>query len=283
MLSVARIRSTELSSGETVPVLGQGTWGLGESLHPRKQEIEALQVGIDLGMTLIDTAEMYASGEAEKVVGEAIAGRRGEVFITSKVLPQRASKHGVMVACEGSLNRLRTDRLDLYLLHWRGTIPLQETLDGFAALVEAGKIRYWGVSNFDIADMKELDELIGGADVATDQVLYNLTRRGIEFNLLPWCRERGIPVMAYSPIEQGRMLRSPDLQKIAARHQATPAQIALAWLLRLEKIIAIPRAGTLKHVRENRAALDLKLTSHDVEALDRAFPPPAEAHPLEML
>jgi diketogulonate reductase-like aldo/keto reductase len=283
MLPVLTVRTTELPSGEAVPVLGQGTWGLGESVHPRKQEIEALQVGIDLGMTLVDTAEMYASGEAEKVVGEAIAGRRGEVFITSKVLPQHASKHGVRVACERSLNRLRTDRLDLYLLHWRGTIPLQETLDGFAALVEAGKIRYWGVSNFDIADMQELDELIGGADVATDQVLYNLTRRGIEFNLLPWCRKRGIPVMAYSPIEQGRMLRSPDLQKIAARHQATPAQIALAWLLRLEKVIAIPRAGTPTHVRENRAALDLKLTSHDLEALDRAFPPPAEARPLEML
>ncbi len=283
MLPVLTVRTTELPSGEAVPVLGQGTWGLGEAVHPRKQEIEALQVGIDLGMTLIDTAEMYASGEAEKVVGEAIAGRRGEVFITSKVLPQHASKRGVTAACEGSLNRLRTDRLDLYLLHWRGTIPLQETLDGFAALVEAGKIRYWGVSNFDIADMQELDQLIGGADVATDQVLYNLTRRGIEFNLLPWCRERGIPVMAYSPIEQGRMLRSPDLQKIAARHQATPAQIALAWLLRLEKIIAIPRAGTPKHVRENRAALDLKLTSHDLKELDRAFPPPAEARPLEML
>jgi diketogulonate reductase-like aldo/keto reductase len=283
MLPVSTVRTTELASGEAVRVLGQGTWGLGESLHPRKQEIEALQVGIDLGMTLIDTAEMYASGEAEKVVGESIVGRRGEIFITSKVMPHHADKHGVMVACEGSLRRLRTDRLDLYLLHWRGPTPLQETLDGFEALVKAGKIRQWGVSNFDLADMQELGEVVGGADVATNQVLYNLTRRGIEFNLLPWCRERGIPVMAYSPIEQGRMLRSPDLQRIAARHLATPAQIALAWLLRQEKIIAIPRAGTPQHVRENRAALDLKLTSHDLEELDGAFPPPTEARPLEML
>jgi diketogulonate reductase-like aldo/keto reductase len=274
---------TTLPSGEAVPVLGQGTWGLAERLHPHNQEVAALQMGIDLGMTLIDTAEMYGSGATERLVGEAIAGRRDLVFLVSKVLPHHADEAGTVAACEKSLQRLRTDRLDLYLLHWRGSIPLQKTVDGFDALIQANKIRYWGVSNFSQADMQDLDNVIGAASVATDQVLYNLTRRGIEFDLLPWCREREITIMAYSPIEQGRMLDHPVLQRIASKHRATPAQVGLAWVLRQERVIAIPRAGTPIHVQENRSALDLTLTAEDFDLLDRAFPPPRKPVPLEML
>lgn len=283
MLSVTTVRTTTLPSGEAVPVLGQGTWGLAEGIHPRPQEIEALRLGLDLGMTLIDTAEMYGSGATERLVGEAINGRRDQVFLVSKILPYHASEAGTIAACEKSLGRLRTDRLDLYLLHWRGNIPLQETIDGFEALVQSGKIRYWGVSNFDLPDMKDLDDVIGGADVATNQVLYNLTRRGIEFELLPWCQERELPIMAYSPIEQGRMLSHPELQQVAMRQHATPAQVALAWVLRQDRVIAIPRAGTTTHVQEDRAALDVKLTSEDLATLDRAFPPPSKRIPLETL
>jgi len=283
MLSATAVRSTNLPSGEAVPVLGQGTWGMAEGKHPRTDEIQALRLGLDLGMTLIDTAEMYAGGGAERLVGEAIAERREEVFLVSKVLPTHASREGTIAACERSLKRLRTDRMDLYLLHWPGSVPLQETVEGFDALVHAGKIRYWGVSNFDIRDMAELDEVAGAGNVATDQVLYNLTRRGIEFDLLPWCRERGIPIMAYSPIAQGRVLGHPEVQRIAKLHKATPAQVALAWVLRQNDVIAIPRAGVPEHVRENRAALDLRLSKQDLEALDRAFPPPARPQSLETL
>ena len=283
MLSATAVRSTKLPSGEAVPVLGQGTWGMAEGKHPRTDEIQALRLGLDLGMTLIDTAEMYAGGGAERLVGEAIAERREEVFLVSKVLPTHASREGTIAACERSLKRLRTDRMDLYLLHWPGSVPLQETVEGFDALVHAGKIRYWGVSNFDIRDMAELDEVAGAGNVATDQVLYNLTRRGIEFDLLPWCRERGIPIMAYSPIAQGRVLGHPEVQRIAKLHKATPAQVALAWVLRQNDVIAIPRAGVPEHVRENRAALDLRLSKQDLEALDRAFPPPARPQSLETL
>jgi diketogulonate reductase-like aldo/keto reductase len=205
---------------------------MAEDVRRRKEEVAALRLGIDLGMTLIDTAEMYADGGAEVLVGEAIAGRRDELFLVSKVLPENATKPGTVAACEHSLRRLGTDRLDLYLLHWRGNVPLEETLDAFAALVDAGKIRYWGVSNFDVVDMIELWGITGGADVAADQVLYNLTRRGIEYDLLPWCRKRSIPIMAYSPIEQGRLLGHPALKRVAARHNAKSAQVALAWLLR---------------------------------------------------
>ena len=283
MLSATAVRSTNLPSGEAVPVLGQGTWGMAEGKHPRTDEIQALRLGLDLGMTLIDTAEMYAGGGAERLVGEAIAERREEVFLVSKVLPTHASREGTIAACERSLKRLRTDRMDLYLLHWPGSVPLQETVEGFDALVHAGKIRYWGVSNFDIRDMAELDEVAGAGNVATDQVLYNLTRRGIEFDLLPWCRERGIPIMAYSPIAQGRVLGHPEVQRIAKLHKATPAQVALAWVLRQNDVIAIPRAGVPEHVRENRAALNLRLSKQDLEALDRAFPPPARPQSLETL
>jgi len=283
MLSATAVRSTKLPSGEAVPVLGQGTWGMAEGKHSRTDEIQALRLGLDLGMTLIDTAEMYAGGGAEQLVGEAIAGRRVQVFLVSKVLPAHASREATIAACERSLKRLGTDSMDLYLLHWRGSVPLQETIDGFDALVHSGKIRYWGVSNFDIHDMAELDGVVGAGDVATDQVLYNLTRRGVEFDLLPWCRERGIPIMAYSPIEQGRVLGHPEVQRIARLHKATPAQVALAWVLRQNDVIAIPRAGVQEHARENRAALDLRLSKQDLEALDRAFPPPTGQQPLEMI
>ena len=277
------VRTTPLPPGEAVPVLGQGTWYLGEGRRPRAVEVAALRLGLDLGMSLIDTAEMYGDGAAERLVGEAIAGRREEVFLVSKVLPKNATRSGMVAACDHSLARLRTEQIDLYLLHWRGTVPLQETLEGFDALLRAGKIRYWGVSNFDVADLIELRSLKGGAEAAVDQVLYNLSRRGIEWDLLPWCRENRTPSMAYSPIEQGRLLRHPVLQDVAARHGATPAQAALAWVLRHSDVIAIPRSGKPEHVEENRAALDLQLTEQDLAALDRAFPPPSGPRPLEMI
>jgi diketogulonate reductase-like aldo/keto reductase len=276
---------TTLLSGETIPVLGQGTWNLGDDARQRSSEVDALRLGLDLGMSLIDTAEMYGSGAAERLVGEAIRGRRDGVFLVSKVLPQNASARGTVRSCEESLKRLETDRIDLYLLHWRGDIALEETLEGFESLLHSGKIRYWGVSNFDVADLEELVALAGGDKVATDQVLYNLTRRGIERDLLPWCRTRShrIPVMAYSPIEQGRLLEHPALRAVAARHEATPSQVALAWVLRAEGVIAIPRTGKIAHVRDNRAALDLRLTQQDLQELEGAFPAPTRKRALEML
>jgi diketogulonate reductase-like aldo/keto reductase len=252
---------------------------MAEDARRRKDEVAALRAGFDLGMTLVDSAEMYADGGAEALVGEAIAGRRDELFLVSKILPENATKPGTVAACEHSLRRLRTDRLDLYLLHWRGNVPLEETIDAFAALVDAGKIRYWGVSNFDVVDMIELWRLDGGAKVATDQVLYNLTRRGIEYDLMPWCLDRNIPIMAYSPLEQGRLLDHSELKNVAARHNATPAQIALAWLLQQDGVLAIPKAANVAHVQENHVALELHLTKADLAALDRAIPPPSEAIP----
>jgi diketogulonate reductase-like aldo/keto reductase len=277
------IPTLKLPDGRTVAALGQGTWGMGESAGKRKQEIAALRLGLELGMSLIDTAEMYASGVAEEIVGDAIAGRRDEVFIVSKVLPENATRRGTISACERSLKRLNTDRIDLYLLHWRGRPPLAETLEAFAALAKDGKIRAWGVSNFDVDDMQELWRLADGGAVATNQVLYNLSRRGIEFDLIPACRERRVPIMAYSPIEQGRLLRQRALKEVADRHRATPAQVALAWLLRQDGIIAIPKASNEAHVRENRDAIDVQLTPDDLAALDRAFPPPTGPEPLAML
>ena len=283
MLSATAVRTVKFPSGETVPVLGQGTWHFAEDGHRREEEIHALRIGLDLGMTLIDTAEMYADGGAEELVGEAIEGRRNDVFLVSKVLPDHATVRGTMTACERSLRRLKTNHLDLYLLHWRGSVPLEETVSAFEALVEAGKIRYWGVSNFDISDMEELVALDGGEDVTTNQVLYNLSRRGPEYDLFPWCRQRDIPIMAYSPIEQGRILNNSELEAVAIRHSATTAQVALAWVLQQDGVIAIPKASTARHVRENRGALEIRLTQQDMDALDRAFPPPTEPRPLEML
>jgi diketogulonate reductase-like aldo/keto reductase len=273
----------KLPAGETVPALGQGTWAMAERRTSRAAEIAALQLGIDLGMTLIDTAEMYGDGTVEELVGEAIAGRRERVFLVSKVLPENASRTGTIAACERSLKRLRTDRLDLYLLHWRGRVPLAETLAGMLELQRAGKIRHWGVSNFDVDDMEELAALEGGANAAANQVLFNLTRRGVEYDLQPWLQGRGIALMAYSPVEQGRLLRNRALTAVAARYRATPAQIALAWLLRQPGVIAIPKAGQTAHVRENAAARELTLSQADLEELDRAFPPPGRKVALQMI
>lgn len=270
-------------NGNPVPALGQGTWMMGEERANLRDEISALQLGLDLGLALIDTAEMYGEGRAEELVGEAIAGRRSDVFLISKVYPHNATRPGVEAACERSLRRLKTDYLDLYLLHWRGSVPLAETLQGFQHLQKAGKIRAYGVSNFDTADIEEWVALTGGDTLGTDQVLYNLSRRGIEGGLLPWCRRRGLPVMAYSPVEQGRLLGHPALERVASRHGATTAQIALAWLLRQEDLFVIPKAGQPDHVRENRQALDLRLTDKDLRELDQTFPPPRGPVPLEML
>lgn len=273
------MRFLDLPGGDKIPALGIGTWMMGERRECAAAELAALKLGIDLGLTLIDTAEMYGDGGAEEIVGQAIAGRRDQIFLVSKVLPQNASRKNTLKSCEASLKRLGTDRLDLYLLHWRGSIPLAETIDAFETLKQTGKIRHWGVSNFGLKDMAALK----GAAVASNQVLYNLTRRGIEWDLLPWCRERGIPVMAYSPIEQGRIVRHRALAKLAKERDSTPAQLALAWVLSRKGVLAIPKATTLDHVRENARALDIALTEHELTALDAAFPPPTSGSSLEML
>ncbi len=278
-----QLRAVTLRSGEQVPALGQGTWYMGEDRRRAAEEAAALRLGIDLGMTLIDTAEMYGSGGAEEVVARAAEGIRDQLFMVSKIYPHNASRAGVVAACERSLKRLATDRIDLYLLHWRGSIPLAETLEGFQRLERDGKIRHHGVSNFDRADMAEWVGLSGGETVAADQVLYNLSRRGPEWDLVPWCRERGIAIMAYTPLGQGRMLGNPALAEIARRGGATPAQVALAWLVRQEGTIVIPKASRPEHVRENRGALDIALTEEDLTALDRAFPPPKGKSSLGML
>jgi diketogulonate reductase-like aldo/keto reductase len=272
-----------LPSGQQVPALGQGTWHLGERKSERAREIAALQLGLDLGMTLIDTAEMYGDGGAEEVVSAAIKRRREQTFIVSKVYPHNASLRGTIAACERSLSRLAIEQIDLYLLHWRGSHPLADTVRAFEQLQAAGKIRDWGVSNLDTRDMDELAAIQGGGQCASNQVLYNMAERGIEWDLLPWCRERRMPVMAYCPVDQGgRLLRSTALQQVAERHGATTAQIALAWLVRQEGVIAIPKAVSAVHIRANRAALDLVLTAADLADLDRAFPPPTRKMSLAM-
>jgi len=277
------MRYLHLPSGAPMPVLGLGTWRMGETGSSGADIVNALRLGIDLGMTLIDTAEMYGEGGAEEVVGKAIAGRRPEIFLVSKVYPHNATRAGVVAACERSLKRLSTDFLDLYLLHWTGSVPFEDTLAGFEELRRAGKIRQHGVSNLDAAELEAWSKCPGGSGVATNQVLYNLARRGIEWDLLPWCRKRRIPVMAYSPVDQGRLLGKRPLKQLAARRGVTPAQVALAWLLHQDGIVAIPKAARPEHVRENRAALDLELTPEELKELDRAFPPPAAPTPLQML
>ena len=271
-----------LPSGERVPTLGQGTWHMGEDRRRAAAEAVALRLGIELGMTLIDTAEMYGSGEAEAVVGEAAQGGRDALFIVSKVLPSNASRAGTVAACERSLKRLGTDRIDLYLLHWRGSVPLAETLEGFVRLARDGKIRHHGVSNFDRRGIEEWRALAGGDAVAANQVLYNLATRGIEWDLMPWCRDHGVAIMAYTPLGHGRMLANQSLVAIARRYGATPAQVALAWLLRQAGTIVIPKAARPAHVRENRGAADLALTAEDLDAIDRAFPPPRRSTALGM-
>jgi diketogulonate reductase-like aldo/keto reductase len=276
-------RSVSLRSGEKMAAVGQGTWHFAESPTWRADEIASLRLGIDLGLTVIDTAEMYGGGAAEALVGKAIAGRRSEVFLVDKVLPHHATRQGTRRACEASLARLGVDYIDLYLLHWRGRIPLAETVAGFTELKQKGMIRHWGVSNLDMDDMIELTSIPGGDGVQTNQILFNLAHRGPEYALLPWLAQHGIPVMAYSPVEQGRLLEHPALHPIARRHGATAAQIALAWVLHHEGVNEIPRAGTPSHVRQNAAARDIELNGEDLHALDRAFPPPTRPRPLEML
>lgn len=271
-----------------MPVLGQGTWRMGDEPSRSKSEVAALRLGFDLGMNLIDTAEMYGEGGAEEVVGKAIAGRREEVFVVSKVYPHNATLRGALLACERSLKQLQSDYIDVYLLHWRGDVPLAETLEAFQLLREQGSILDYGVSNFDVDDMEEAFALPGGDEIVTNQVLYNLLHRGIEWDLIPWCRERGIPIMAYSPVghnaaEQKLLFGNSTLKTIAARHNATPAQVALAWFFRHPDIVVIPKASNPDHLRENRAALDLQLTERDFEEIDEAFPPPDRKIPLETL
>ncbi|MEZ5843273.1 MAG: aldo/keto reductase [Hyphomicrobiaceae bacterium] len=277
------MRTVTLPSGEGVPALGQGTWFMGERAGTRTAEADALRLGLDLGMSLIDTAEMYADGGAEEVVGAAMKGRRDDVFLVSKFYPQNASRSRVSAACEHSLKRLGTDRIDLYLLHWRGSVPLAETVAACEALKAAGKIRYWGVSNLDLDDMDELRAVAHGEACATDQVLYHLGARGIEFDLLPDCQRRGLPVMAYSPLGQRSILGVPALTKVAGRHGVTPAVVALAWVLRQPGVVAIPKAAHAAHVRDNRSAADLQLTQDDMSELDKAFPPPRRKQALAML
>ena len=273
----------ELPSGQTIPVFGMGTWRMGENPQNRRQEVAALRRGMALGVTLIDTAEMYGEGGAEEVVAEAVGDRRSEVFLVSKVYPHNASKQGAIAACERSLKRLNTDYLDLYLLHWRGSVPLSETLEAFQMLKQSGKIRDYGVSNLDVSDMAAAIALPGGQEIATNQVLYNLSRRGIETNLLPWCRDRNIPIMAYSPIEQGRLLGNRTLGKIAKEKGVSEAQIAIAWILQQEDIIVIPKSSHIEHVEQNYAALTITLTSEDLSLLNEAFPKPNRPIPLQML
>jgi diketogulonate reductase-like aldo/keto reductase len=275
------MQTVALRSGERVPAFGMGTWYMGDDAARRPAEVAALRFGLDAGIRLIDTAEMYGEGGAEEVVGEAVAGRRDEVFIVSKVYPHNASRKGVAAACERSLKRLKTDRIDLYLLHWRGNVPFGETVAGFEALRAAGKIRHWGVSNLDRDDMEEL--WASSHALQANQLLYNLSRRGIEWELLPWQRERRIPTMAYSPIEQARLLKNRALLEFSKKHGMTPAQAALAWLLAKDDVIAIPKAVNTAHLTENLGALKMKLTQEQLGELDRAFPPPKGPSSLEML
>jgi diketogulonate reductase-like aldo/keto reductase len=277
------MQSVPLPSGERVPAFGLGTWQIGDDPKTRAEEIAMLRLGLDLGATLIDTAEMYGEGRSEKLIAEAIRGRRDEVFLVTKVYPHNAAREDCIAACERSLKRLNTDRIDLYLLHWRGQVPLQDTIAAFLALQRAGKIRHFGISNFDLSAMQELWSVAGAGEVSSNQLLYNLARRGIEWDLVPWLRERHIPVMAYSPIEQGKLLRQAKLVEFAQRHDMTPAQAALGWLLSHEDVIVIPKTGSRERLKENLAALDKPLTPAQLRELEKLFPAPKRARPLDML
>ncbi|MSR59179.1 MAG: aldo/keto reductase [Planctomycetaceae bacterium] len=277
------MKMVRFPSGEHVPAFGMGTWRFGDESATREEEIATLRLGLDLGIKLIDTAEMYGDGRAEELIGHAIAGRRDEVFLVSKVYPHNATRKGAIAACERSLRRLNTKHLDLYLLHWRGNVPLAETLEAFEMLQRAGKIRGYGVSNLDLADLRELCSLTGGNLVQTNQLLYNLSRRGIEWDLLPWLRERRLPIMAYSPIEQGRLLTDSKLVGFAQDHGMTASQVALAWLLSQDDVIVIPKTSSRQRLRENLGALDICLSDSQLAELNRHFPPPTRATPLEML
>lgn len=279
---------TVLLAGQRLPAIGQGTWYMGEDAGARREEAMALRAGVDCGLTLIDTAEMYAEGGAEEVVGDAIRGIRDRVFLVSKVYPWNAGGSNMAAACEASLRRLGTDHLDLYLLHWRGNYSLQETVTAMEKLIAQGKIRHWGVSNLDYADMQELLQVKGGEACAANQVLYHLASRGIEYNLLPWCQQQSMPVMAYCPLAQAGRLRNglfanPTVEAIADAHQATVAQVLLAWVIRQQGIMAIPKAATVKHVEENAAALTLTLSKEELTLLDSAFPAPRHKTALDVV
>jgi len=277
------IPDIRLPNGISVPALGQGTWMMGEHTSEASREVESLKRGIELGMTLIDTAEMYAEGGAERIVAKAIEGQRDSIYLVSKVYPWNASRRGTIDACRRSLDRLKTDRIDLYLLHWRGEHPLADTVEAFERLKADGLIGAWGVSNFDTDDMEELVSVPSGKNVAANQILYNLSRRGPEFDLIPWCRARNIPIMAYSPVDQGALIANAELIHLAKAYQATPAQVALAFLLRQGNVMPIPKTSSVHRVEENRAAVDLDITDADWQALDRPFPPPKRKMPLEMI
>ena len=276
-------RLVTFADGTTVPALGQGTWEMGDDPAWRDEEQQALERGIDLGMTLIDTAELYGDGRSERLVGEVIAGRRDEVFLVSKVRPENASEMKMMLACEKSLERLGVERLDLYLLHWEGHVPLEETVEAFRDLVDEGMIARWGVSNLDLRAMEQLMEIEGGEDCAANQLLYNLASRGVEFDLFPWMQARDMPMMAYSPLGRGELLEQPLIRDIANRHSASPAQVALAAVLRHDGVIAIPKASSVEHVEANADALDIQFDLEDLERLDAAFPPPKHAVPLDII
>lgn len=276
-------RLVTFADGTTVPALGQGTWEIGDDPAWRDEEQQALSRGIDLGMTLIDTAELYGDGRSERLVGEVIAGRRDEVFLVSKVRPENASEMKMMLACEKSLERLKVDRLDLYLLHWEGHVPLEETVEAFRELVDEGMIARWGVSNLDLDAMERLMQIDGGADCAANQLLYNLGSRGVEFDLLPWMQARDMPMMAYSPLGRGGLLEHPLILDIANRHSASPAQVALAAVLRHDGVVAIPKASSAEHVEANADALEIQFDLEDLERLDLAFPPPTQAVPLDII
>jgi len=277
------MRTVTLPDGERVSALGLGTWNMGDDAAARAEEIATLRLALDQGATLIDTAEMYGDGRSEELIGAALAGRRNDAFVVSKVYPHNASRKAMSTACERSLRRLKTDRIDLYLLHWRGSVPLDETLDAFQRLQQAGKIRHFGVSNLDLKDMQALGRQPGAEAVATNQLLYNLTRRGIEWDLLPWLRERRVPIMAYSPLEQARLLADRRLAQLSRDLGMTPAQAALAWLLARDDVIVIPKTGNRGRLQENLGALDHVLTAAQLAELDRLFPPPKSASALAML
>ena len=277
------MKTVTFPNGSIVPALGQGTWGMGEGISPEDIEADSLRAGLDLGLKLIDTAEMYGNGGSERVVGKALAGRRDDAFVVSKVLPSHASRKGTIEACERSLKNLKIEKIDLYLLHWQSSVPLSETVEALEKLVTQGKIGAWGVSNFDTALMENLAQIAAKGHIATNQILYNLSRRGPEFDLIPWCENHNIPVMAYSPIEQGRIMKNRDLLDIAGKLNVAPSVLALAWVIRNPLMIAIPKTSSIKHLRENTKALALTLDHDVLQRLDKIFLPPTRKQPLEVI
>ncbi|MBI0002735.1 aldo/keto reductase [Bartonella sp. M0177] len=277
------MKTVTFPNGSIVPALGQGTWGMGEGISPEDIEADSLRAGLDLGLKLIDTAEMYGNGGSERVVGKALVGRRDDAFVVSKVLPSHASRTGTIEACERSLKNLKIEQIDLYLLHWQSSVPLSETVEALEKLVTQGKIGAWGVSNFDTALMQNLAEIAKKGHIATNQILYNLSRRGPEFDLIPWCENHNIPVMAYAPIEQGRMMKNRDLMNLAGKLNVAPSVLALAWVIRNPLMIAIPKTSSIKHLRENAKALAITLDHEVLQALDEIFLPPTRKQPLEVI